>query len=540
MRVIAAINVNLDESPIGTRSRLREPLNGRPVLRHTIERASRIRGIDGVHALVPLSEADEVRSILMGVKVSIETHDAPTTPHCDLVRAGRFWGLDGWRGGVGSLCVFDEDFNAALLQGLAAKAHADAVLSIPAAAPLLDSELISQMVDHFQQNAETSRMTIMQAPPGLNGIVLARDVIDQLLPVGMPPGAMLVYQPGSPAPDLTGREACYRPDTAVVRGAGRLLFDTSKSIARIRRVLAAGGEHWNAAAICRWLAESDRRHVHALPDEIEIELTTEDQFDAQDLFHPRGRAVPQRGPIDVSAIDQIAESISNTDDTRIVLGGFGEPTLHPKFPEICRRLRQAGTGSICLRTNGVSIPGAAENAIFETPIDVVEVTLDAANAETYRRVHGIDAFAKATATIDRWCNMRNERQSVRPLLVPSLTKSFETLDDMEPFVDHWLRRLGAYVIRGASHFANQRPDLAVTSMSPPRREPCRRMFSRMMILADGSVTTCDQDFAAKQKIGTLGDASISDLWNHPQVNAIRNSQIGECALCPNCEEWHRP
>lgn len=540
MRVIAAVNVNLEESPIGTRSRLRESLNGRPVLHRTIERTCRIRNLDGIHVLVPPAQADEARSMLKGLDVRIETHDAPAPPHRDLVRAGRFWGLDGWRGGVGSLCVFDEDFNAALLQGLAAKLRADAVLSIPAAAPLLDADLISAMVEHFRQNIETAHMTIMQAPPGLNAIIVARDVIDQLLPIGMPPGAMLVYQPGSPAPDLTGREACYRPDAAIVRAAGRLLFDTSKSIARVRRLLEAGGEDWNAAAICRWLMESDRQHVDDGPNEIEIELTTEDQLGAQDLFHPRGDSVPTRRPIDMAMIDRIAESIADDDDTRVVFGGFGEPTLHPQFADICRRIRRAGPGSICLRTNGISVPGAAEDAIFDTPTDVVEVIVDAANADTYRRVHGIDAFAKVTDTIERWCNMRTERQSVRPLVVPSLTKAFETLDDMEPFVDHWLRRLGAYVVRGASHYANQRPDLAVTSMSPPRRDPCRRLFSRIMVLADGRVTTCDQDFAAKQTVGSLTDASIQTLWKHPQLVAIRQNQLGACALCPNCDEWHRP
>ncbi|MCA9255243.1 MAG: radical SAM protein [Phycisphaerales bacterium] len=540
MNIIAAVNVDLDESPMGRASRLREPLENRPVLRRTIERALRVEGASGVHVLTPPSQVEEVRAILEGLDVRIETHNAPAPPYQALVRAGRFWGLDGWRGGVGSLCVFDEDFNAPLLQGLIAKTRADAVLSIPAAAPLLDAELLSAMIAHFRASIDLARMTIMQAPPGLNAIIIARDIVEQLIGVGMPPGAMLVYQPEAPAPDLTGREACFRPDAAIVRASGRLLYDTSRSVDRVRRIMAAGGDDWNAATICRWLSDVDQQHVAQTPDEIEIELTTEDQFGAGDLFNPRGDTVPARGPMKLTAIDRIAESIAGVDDARIVLAGFGEPTLHPEFPGICRRLREAGAGAICVRTNGVAPTGAAEAALFDTPVDVVEVTVDAVTAESYQRVHGLSAYDKVIASLDRWTKLRMERASVRPLLVPSFVKAHEKLLELEPFVDTWQGKLGAYSVRGASHFAGQRPDRAVTSMSPPRRDACRRLFSRILVLADGTVTTCDQDFAAKQAIGSILDQSFETLWRGEALAAIRGNELNRCALCPKCDEWHRP
>lgn len=540
MRTIAAMYVDLDESPLGTRSRLRNALAGVPILRRTVDRALRIRGIDGVHLLVSPMQADEVRSIVGDLAVQIETHDAPAPPYRGLVRASRAWGLDGWRGGVSSLCVFDEDFNAALLQGLCAKTHAQAVLSLPAAAPLLDPDLISSMIEHFRANLEMSRMTFMQAPPGLNAIVLARDVIDQLLPVGMPPGAMLVYQPNSPAPDLTGREACYRSNAAIVRAHGRLLCDTTRSMDRVQRIFDAGGESWNAVTLCHWLAESDRGHIYEHPAEIEVELTTEDQLDERCLLQPRGAGVTQRHAIRASVIDRIVESMTGSDDMHIVLGGFGEPTLHPEFPAICARLRAAGAGAICVRTNGIAVPLAAEKAMFENPIDAIEVTLNAANSETYRNVHGLDGFDKVMATIDRWSMLRTERQSVRPLIVPSMIKAFDTLDDLEPFVDHWQRRLGTYAVHGASHYAGQRPNRAVTMMTPSRRDACRRVFDRMMVLADGSVTTCDQDFAARQVFGNLNDSPLRELWKNPRLTAVRNHRIDDCPLCPHCDEWHRP
>src|SRR5690606_2920435 len=126
------------------------------------------------------------------------------------------------------------------------------------------------------------------------------------------------------------------------------------------------------------------------------------------------------------------------------------------------------------------------------------------------------------------------------LVVPSMIKARETLDDMESFVDRWQQKLGMYLLSGASHYAQQRPARAVTSMTPPGREPCRRVFSRIVVLADGAVTTCDQDYAGKQVVGSLGDSTLRDLWNAPALAAIRAGAHEACALCPRCDEWHRP
>ena len=195
MTLFAAISADFNASPIGTRSRLHEPVAGTPVLRRTVERALQINALDGVAVLVSPGDAPAARSLLDGLNVRIETHQAPPAGYRELVRAGRVWGLDGWRGGLGSLCVFDEDFNTALLHGLAHQVQAHALLCIPAASPLLDADLLSEMVAHYHQHVESARMTIVQAPPGLAGFIIARDILDQLLSVAMPPGALLIYQP---------------------------------------------------------------------------------------------------------------------------------------------------------------------------------------------------------------------------------------------------------------------------------------------------------------------------------------------------------
>jgi len=540
MKVIATILVDLERTVLGTRSRLRDELAGRPVRRRTVERGLQARRVDAVHLLAPADQSAEVARQIKGLDVKIESVAAGTSPSAALVRAGRVWGLDGWRGGIGSLCAFDEDLLVAPAAAAARQAAADAVLSVPAGAAVVDPELINGAVEHWKIVGETAHMTFVQAPPGLAGAIFDRLLLEDLAKTGHPPGLLLTYHPNHPAPDPAGREPCYRAPAEAIEARGRLICDTRRSFDRVRDLLEAGGESWGAAQVGRWLAERGRRHVDEVPEEIEVELTTEVAVGVRSILRPGGEAVGRRGPIDLRIIRRIAESIEGWDDVRIVLGGFGEPCLHPEFAEVCRILRDAGAMSLAVRTSALVGDLAVEDTLFKTPVDVVEVTLDAVTAETYRRVHGLDAFGQASERLERWLARRASEQVVTPLILPSLCKADETLEEMEAFVDRWQSRLGMYLVLGYSHRAGQLDRRAVTSTAPPRRETCRRSFARTLVLADGRLTTCDQDFAGRQTVGDLSETPLRELWRSERMAALRQSTIGDLPLCPACEEWHRP
>lgn len=540
MKCVATINVDLEHSPLGTRSRLADDLLGEPVLRRTVQRVLRAPRIAQVFVLAPAAQAARVAELLTGLAISIVPHDGNLPPHAALVRAGRAWGLDGWRGGIGGLCVFDEDINVPLAAAAAEKAAADAVASIPAAAAVIDPAMIDAMVDHFETSSGAFRLAIVQAPPGLGLVVFARALLEELAPSGQPPGVLLTYQPSHPGPDITGKPACYRPPAEVVEARGRLLCDTRRSLARVRDLLADGGNDWDACRVARWLADRESAHVDAVPEEIEIELTTDDPLSTGSLLHPRGEEVGRRGPISLDVIRMIAATIADHDDIRIVLGGFGEPCCHPSFAEICRVLRESGAAAVAVRTSGALGDPVIENAMFETPVDVVEVTLDAATPQTYRLVHGADLFDEINARLEGWLARRLSAEHVLPVIVPSFVKAKENLHEMEGFFDKWQQQLGAALITGYSHCAGQRPRRAVTTMAPPQRTSCRRVFSRLLVLADGRVTTCDQDFAGRQTVGSLVDAPLGELWQATRLAAIRSGDHAAQPLCPACDEWHRP
>ena len=78
----------------------------------------------------------------------------------------------------------------------------------------------------------------------------------------------------------------------------------------------------------------------------------------------------------------------------------------------------------------------------------------------------------------------------------------------------------------------------------PTRQACRRLQSRCLILADGKVVACDQDFRATHPLGDLLSGSLAQLWTAPNFAALRSAHrmldLAAFPLCTACNDWHRP
>ena len=64
---------------------------------------------------------------------------------------------------------------------------------------------------------------------------------------------------------------------------------------------------------------------------------------------------------------------------------------------------------------------------------------------------------------------------------------------MEAWYDQWLKALNCAIIRGPSTFGGLVPDVGVADMTPPGRKACNRLASRITILCDGRIVSCEED-----------------------------------------------
>ncbi len=554
MKVVAVIQANLETSEVGTSSRLSQALRGIPVLRRTVTRLETVEGIDSLFVLCPTPQQDACRSILEGCDVEIRGYEMDDPPWRSLVRSARKWSLDGWRGGVGGTSCFDEFVDCRLLASLIAAEQADAVLCVPAGGVLVDPKISDGMIDLFQASREELRLVFAQTPPGLAGVLLERCLINELAEKNSPLGWVLSYKPDMPVKDLITQPCCMEVVPEVRYASGRLIADTQRAMCRLDALLEAHADP-DAREVGRWLLEQQRAGTDALPREIEIELTTDDPYPKR-VLHPRGASLTARGPISVGLVSSIASELAASDDALIVLGGFGDPLCHPEFTQILRAIRDTRPGifGLCVRTTAAKLTEAHITTLVDCGVDILHVGLDAWTPELYGQLMAPDDpqaadLAHVRENIQRLSAYRQQQQSVCPIVLADMTKAVQNVGELDAFHDGWLREAGAVTITGPSHYARQWEDYRVTSVAPPERTTCRRIQSRAMVLADGTLVMCDQDFRSQRPIGTLGGPSqsghsLADLWQSDAYRELRQGHArGEFtvnALCAACDEWHRP
>ncbi|MFO0972329.1 MAG: SPASM domain-containing protein [Phycisphaerae bacterium] len=127
--------------------------------------------------------------------------------------------------------------------------------------------------------------------------------------------------------------------------------------------------------------------------------------------------------------------------------------------------------------------------------------------------------------------------------MPEFVKTRDNFADLEAFYDRWMQSLGTAVIAGASAFGGRRSDRRVTRVTPPGRTPCRQVFRRALLLADGRLASCDQDYRGEVSVSTEPESGLA-AWTGGRMKALRCAQrdqsLGGWPLCGACEEWHRP
>ncbi|MDQ2804663.1 MAG: radical SAM protein [Pseudomonadota bacterium] len=261
--------------------------------------------------------------------------------------------------------------------------------------------------------------------------------------------------------------------------------------------------------------------------------------------------------------------------TRVVLHGVGEPMLVRDLPRMIRTLKDRGV-YVLFNTNGTLMHPRKFPWLVESGLDELRVSLDAADATTYKQVRGKDFFARIVRDVGRFTAYQREQAMERPRVSLWLTGLKETVQQLPAFVriaaemgvrEVHLQRLvydqdGYGMARPDSSLFEQTQaeeqaainaaqtlgaELGVTLDASGATEPglslkrgedeqpwsaCRRPWSLMYFTAHGrALPCCIAPFSARGYDSyTLGDAtqeSLREIWNGARYQDFRAGLLSE-------------
>ncbi|MGH7774002.1 MAG: radical SAM/SPASM domain-containing protein [Candidatus Binatia bacterium] len=118
---------------------------------------------------------------------------------------------------------------------------------------------------------------------------------------------------------------------------------------------------------------------------------------------------------------------------RVVLHGVGEPLLNRELPKIIAWLKERGI-YVLFNSNGTLITRRWREALIESGLDEIRLSLDAASPETFTRVRGRPLFNVIVKNIEGLMALKLERESLTPLVSLWLTGLRETLSELPAFI----------------------------------------------------------------------------------------------------------
>jgi len=460
---------------LGTKRDLgRTVFGGHNALELTLDRLAQCTAIDGITIVTPDPDAIRKlagRRVLSGAVSIIGVDPQRFRKHASMVGSARVQSSECWRGSIGMLGVYDEQFDIDLVSRVMGEHAIDACAIVGADWAMIDPMLVDETVSRYRHQDSEKRIAFSQAVPGIGTMVVDRvtlDSLDQTIHNSENTrrnhfatiGALVGYIPTVPQFDPIAKGMCVDIEPSVRDAGMRVIADSDERLERIARAYALLEEketdEWinsDAIACVRAITDASKQMRPRCPRTIVLETCTGRMAGGDWGAWKRGSVEPVERTVltleDAHALLKDAGSLR--EDVAVVFDGVGDPLMHPQAMSFAQLAKEDGIACVELRTD-LLCSGVETEAFFESGIDVLSVDVLAEDRATYQALTGQDrledVYDRLQGIFDAMGNGHSgdSGQSEHLWLVPRMTRCDAVYGDLERFYDKWLMLCGSAVI----------------------------------------------------------------------------------------------
>jgi MoaA/NifB/PqqE/SkfB family radical SAM enzyme len=270
----------------------------------------------------------------------------------------------------------------------------------------------------------------------------------------------------------------------------------------------------------------------AFPASVNLELTTDCNLRCPHC--PRPLAVKQRGigQMDPELFAPIVREIAKHRECVLKIVGLGEPALHKDLAALMEQVANHRIRCL-LYTNGELFKRFTPEQITRWNIETLIVSIDGLDAASFNRIragadyHEVSESMKQFFQARERLGVRRPEIEVRHVIFPN-----ETPADLLRFRTKWLA-VSDTVKFNYLYFPTV-PKEAV------RTTRCRDIRREFYVYWDGRVPLCSMQYIANANewLGNVRDSTITELWNHPRLNQVRElhgrRELDNVPFCRTC------
>ena len=230
---------------------------------------------------------------------------------------------------------------------------------------------------------------------------------------------------------------------------------------------------------------------------------------------------------------------------QVTLHLWGEPLLDNLIFDRIAYVKEKGM-STTFTSNATLLTSDKIEAILESGLDVIRISIDGGTKESYASFREGGDFDKVCANIEQLIRMRGMRHSTKPfvhistLVQPENPTISEELQHIYQIVDSYL--LDFADSRRSKEFSFLRD--FYSKVKGKRVYPCRSLWERIVVMSNGKVCLCcHMDYEGSVELGDLTKQTIKQIWDSKKFTEIRQLHLEGKAekieLCRNCDILYR-
>jgi radical SAM protein with 4Fe4S-binding SPASM domain len=245
--------------------------------------------------------------------------------------------------------------------------------------------------------------------------------------------------------------------------------------------------------------------------------------------------------------EQVARTAA-TAGSAIKIGMVEEVLLNPHIVDFVRRAKELGVPLVQITTNATLLKREKAEALVRAGLDVLTVSLDAATAETYKRIRGAD-FHKVTRNVERLLEIKRLLRSRTPEVHLVMINQEPASGEIDDFIERWRHKVSSVTVNKLTLVKDGIDVLKDRLMyeSVGERVPCCSAWREMVVLPEGEVITCCEAGLQLSRsgafaMGRVGESSLSRIWASEPYARFRRNLLRERfdehnPHCAGCEYW---
>ena len=231
----------------------------------------------------------------------------------------------------------------------------------------------------------------------------------------------------------------------------------------------------------------------------------------------------------------------------ICLSHRGEPLMHPDIFEMIEYAKKKGL-YIRLHTNATLLTEEKSCKLLESGLDLISFSFDGYNKETYEKIRVNANFDETLDNIAFLLKRKREMKKKSPYTILEVIEFPQYAQEMnqtnrkkfEMVLDSM--HLDEFIIKKLHNWGGDY-SLETEKKNSGNYLPCTFPWYASVILWDGTVVPCPQDFLGSYQVGNVSDNRLSELWNNDKMISLRkkmvNNDIQDLKACINCDRLYR-